>query len=550
VCGGPDTVADLQKCLDFSLKAGNLPNGDAVAKTLGELESDLTPFITPSQLKKLRSSAKLATKRATLVASNREDTHPLNKYANESPIYTSLATHIIRPYLAVHVAKALKTPQTLLLLHHLDLKKLSNSEISQLSSFCRRFSKATPETARLIANNTPSEPSVRSLDECIHKLEKPDNNFEPTNSDQKRIEEYVSALTLWRDFVLGTTTQAQNIDVDTNRSVAKALRKKTTKNRFCTVDSYVDEKSENEPAEVDTTLLLGDKKCPPEALLTLAQHGHWLRLNRAYAGRSDESLAPPAAKIAIESILSLSSIKGAEKIAILIWKLVAITGHPFDQIYAVITKQENVDFGVLKDITKNGTTYHWVSQHVIEKRLPVPALDKETATDLALQAKLPASSSDDNAWTSLQNSKPTREFNNAVLKAKKKIRKQLRQIPGLNQFTESRLRGTVIQAVFRSTYDMPLTQYMFGERLQYSAAGLHYLTFDQRYVQNTLNLALYHSFGDFLPHNSLLTPRIIVGAPKANIEFDVLHSCSQWFNNQQDLITQPLRKQNLTSKHW
>jgi integrase len=563
---------------DYTSKNGKFPLGRSVDASIRRIETLLSDYLTSEQLAVLHDFASSAAAHDVRAGSQRRDVHPLNSVADASPVYTSLAQHDINNTLAVHTHQLTRLPQALLVLDYFGILSLAKGDIKAISEFCRRISKTSNPNAAQLASIVPATQDSQVFLTSVKALDDWQKQKKLSSSEEARRTEYRRVLRLWikqlgletqntdqppvREISGLPTTQAQILDAlqpgpsdpeADDEETAKPRETKTKgKPKHTRVKHIRDdptEGSDSHEAVPAQSLIVGEEESSPHLLKALAHHGHHARLNKMHAGSSDESFSKQQAELAIEFLLRYHGDSNAERVASLVWKLVAITGHHFDDLLNCLTGGKLKESKTLDSIFRSGGEVHWVSHHLIGERLPDPSRREETLRSFTLKACLPPSEYDDGAWQLLAKSIANDAFIDEILTAKKHIRKVARKQPGLGEFTESKLRGSLLQSVFSLDYDLPLTQLMFGERIQHSAAALHYIAWDQRALQNALNLALYGLYGERLPSPRMDTQRITVGAPKANTSADIFRQAREWFNICQEVVQQPLGIKNREEKH-
>lgn len=540
------------KCLDYESESGWFALGGSVAESIEAALQLGAGMLTPSQLELMRDYAQLAASKSVGPTAHRKDVHPLNKFIDQSPVYTSLAFSPIHKNLSAQSKELSRVPQLILILDWLGKISLSKSQTSKLGSFCIRVSKASAHVVDELSSLAPKKLDVEDIRRAVNRI----NTFSDIANQEKdiaRVAEYREALGILVNVLVAKlpspAAPPQSIPAEhIKTTLAKPARRQGFSKSF---QRFVERKTEDcddgaiaeEPA-----LIIAESLPSPKAALSIARQGHLLRLQKLFAAMSEESLPPASARLALDALVGYESKNDYESIAVLIWKLVAVTGHQFDQIFAAICGQQLSSYEVLLGITKEANRFTWQSSHLIEKKLSNTKHGGAVRTSFSVSVLLPRSRDDDAAWACLKGH-DFKALESEVLEAKKSIKKQLRTLAGLAMFTETRLRGTLVQQVFSLSFDLPLTQYLFGERLEFSAAGLHYVVWQAREIQNALNLALFQLYGDRLPYQGIATGNQLIGAPKAAEPKEILLKSVDWFNQTQAIVDKPLRKNNREEKH-
>ncbi|GAB3375065.1 hypothetical protein GCM10027567_13430 [Spongiibacter taiwanensis] len=261
---------------------------------------------------------------------------------------------------------------------------------------------------------------------------------------------------------------------------------------------------------------------------TFNQHSHHIRLNRAFAGMSSEAFTDPQARQArqaMKCLLALPALTPEREAAKLLWILTALYGRPFDELApALIGGSDNevasAPNGGIISIERQGDAVVVTIKHIIASSLPAAPLHQLASpvqTQFQLRCQLPDDVSLEDGWAFLASADDANidAKIDQLLAAKDQIRSALRD--AVERFTETRLRGSVLQAVFMQEYDLPLTQLLFSERVQGSLAALHYISFSDENLHTRWHRAIQTLYGEVMPAPSIDRISTRVGAPKSGI---------------------------------
>ena len=274
------------------------------------------------------------------------------------------------------------------------------------------------------------------------------------------------------------------------------------------------------------------------ALETLAIRGSSLRLTSLWADSSYEALLPSEARECIKWLFEYQPANKYDEAAKFLWLIVGASMQRFDNLLVAFCRKELGIPDPIPDITVSSEAagYLTLEFDIINSdtfdSVP-PAHEDEFAPSsqrISYIATLPQDGLkalyDIKSWL-FPNNQLCLESLKALKIAKKSIRRKIRQ-QASSRFTDNAFRATLFQQIFSDTGDIALLQMIAGDLSGFSDAALHYIAFEQKYIQNAIDSARSKLYDGYFPSCEHLTKSTLIGAPTSTFNTETFRTaCTQ-----------------------
>lgn len=533
-------------CLDLD-HLPSTPDGENVASSIRKALTALRDIIPPDECRKLDHQAEIAATNASPTSTKSKKAHPLHVLRATAPIYSSLSTHIINHLVLRKARPLIAIAQQAALLSYLGYGSPSSAEQIAIANFAHQIGNSDISTCIDLSANLPSS---LTREEVVYSLEAVRRKASEKNESegQLRLTELSKILTIIADALQcrptshGSRTPPKKKGQDTAklRGLLKPGGNRSNGRAHITrgILSKPAKSPDDDSNDLEPTLVVQEnpkEHLPEEPLKTLYLHGHRLRLNRLLAARSQEAASRLECRMALNLLLNAKIHSQAEAAAKIIWILTAFTGRHFDKIAATLTKSttDHRDGDIL-DIVRDGLTFRLILKHPLSSSLPriPPGLITEPPRhEFTLEFAIPPLAEIETGWSFL-NACSNDEKIGELVAAKEKLRRYVRH-NSVDRFTETRIRGAIVQEHFIQNYDFAQVQLVYNEMLDVSSACLHYLSWRECDLQKAHLNALGTLYGTQLISGvapSLSSRRI--GADLASVPLSTIqplcdHFCYQ-----------------------
>lgn len=548
-----DLIATKQSFLLFDLPRNatdsGAPRGDLVATNIASVLGELKGLTTKEQYEKIieqQETAKTKQTRAKIY----------KKLSIHSPIYSALAINIdptSKPNIPhfLHLA---------ILLAYCGTTATNKSDIVELSKQCIGIANLESEALTGTSSLIPKRLKPDALGESAAKLKdlvktKSKPNTSKTSEINQLRKALIKATEIILDVLLSLESQKNSLGAPSDRVKRRKKHtnqiKRQRKERAKDLDDDFDNSPESrytrdeyqsnnrDPDEahsgVDGAMLssqsnenVGDEN----ATKAQGRKGHNLRTTNLYAGRSSEAFTVVESRKSLAALVNYQPLNSSHltTAALILWLLNATFGRNYKEL-ALACSGEDADYpsGIFK-LSRSGDTYTITYHHTLAEdkfaELPAGIINESPAAVIQLSVALPPIKGSDKAWDYLRKCRNDSDELNALLEERDRIKTHIRNHE-TGRFTQTRLRGSVVQAHFQRKMDLPLTQLTFCEGLDSSLAALHYLHWSEKELQSEFNATLQDLYGDLLPAQPMGTDRLI-GAPISALPLEIFRPATTW----------------------
>jgi integrase len=561
----PDNETDKQSTLlDYDLERYRVAlHGNNVADNIALRLPLIATLLAPEEVAHLLSTAAQIKRAAKPPPQARKHTHPLQAYTHEAPLYCALSIDR-RERIPKSIEPLLMLGQSLAILESIR-PTLSKSQHESIAHFLHQLPIQSDRSPNFPAQFKPvitQRLDIRQINDCLATTNKLLISGE---IDHARGTEYISILqTLLVHLSAGPAAitamlpKAKKKTFSVRKKIGQPLShpggswsqnpgKLPEDDTDDLEPTLIEVDVDNGDGDVENTLYSGEQT--DEHARVFNNHGHRIRFKRALAGRNTEAFSETESYIAMCELVKFVAKSPSQSAARLLYILCALFGRHFDELGKVIMNAEGLNDadGDIIAIRRNDNVFTLEVRHILASRipeLPEELLEHKCRHSFELSVTIPSLPDLDIAWHYLTTCEKSllSDRIDQLLEAKDKLKALFRKT-SLSRFTETRLRGATIQAVFVHDYDLPKTQLIFSEATEASLAALHYISWPQEELQRAINEANSLLYKELLPTQPIGT-QVRIGADKSQIRRSVLAASVEWFNTTQ----RSLRK--LSSTRW
>ncbi len=546
---------------------GFAPAGRNISANILKALEELKPLLTDDQIDLLRQQAEIADRHHGNPPPPRpKNNHPLRYLQSSAPLYSALGSHVITAWFEDYAKPLLLRAHQAALLSY-----LNDEPDTKIANFTHQLTRNELGSILELATSNPATLSAEAIQSSTTILKSLTTSSTPNLAP--RIREFTAILKVL-GLAVGATPQKRPRAKPSRPGISPILETIGTARRAIPnpgeeqeeehdspptarwrVPQNPDKSPEDETDNLEPTLSsdeLADVDHHEGHLRTFGLSGHRLRMTRLFAERSQEAATPVECDLAFQGLLELQPTSPASHGARLAWILTAISARHYDKIAnAIAFGEREAENGQIVAIKRNGCEIIFALRHMIASVLPsmpIRLTEHEVLDTFHLRITLPDLENLDTAWNYLLNCN-TGEKIDELLEQKKAIQKHIRKNYA-HRFTETRIRGSLAQRVFAQNFDFPLTQLLFNESLDVSAAALHYIVWHEHELQEKFTRALTSLYGEHLPPQPKELPsQRLTGASKAALPLKALRPIARHYRTNVRHLQSLKKRSNWKERH-